>query len=69
MAKFIALLLKEPLIPGPDRKRPKASLKDELTKVKYSLEANTKPKFKVSDVGTKSNSIAATSLIELIVKL
>ena len=36
-----------------------------LIKVEYSSEAKTKPKFKVSDVGTKSNSITAASLIEL----
>ena len=58
-------MLKEPFIPGPDKNKPKASLYEVFSNALYSSEANTKPKFNVSDVGTKSNSITAASLTEL----
>ena len=61
LARLIALLEKGPDIPGPLKKKPKASFTLPLTNSKYSSEAKTKLKAMESLVEIKSNSKLATS--------
>ena len=60
-AMFAALFRYGPLIPGPLRKNPKASLNEPLANSGYSSEPKTKLNAKLSPVGIKSNSRTAAS--------
>src|SRR5688572_12600938 len=64
-ARFTALLVWGPLMPGPLRKKPNTSLYWEHTNSGYSSEPNTNRKLSESPVGMKSNSSTATQRWEL----